>query len=354
MTAVPRLRPPFDALRSYPVGQGRSAYVRMDFNEGAPPSAERLARALVLCAGAATAYPDYGPLRLAAARAWQLSAAQVLCVNGADEGIALLLRAFAGPGRTVLLPVPTFPMYRLYAEQAEAPVLEVPLRPDFSLDLEATLAALPGAALLALVSPNNPTGRAVPEGDLMALLEAAGDRPVLLDEAYGVYCGQDCGRLLARFPNLILLRTLSKAHGVPGLRCGFILGHPELVTALEPLRPPFNVNGLAVTLGAWLLEEDRAAHRTRARRSVAARREVQAALEALGIATLPSDTHFFLADLGDRAGAAVAGLRSRSIHIKDLAAVRPGLVRISVALPAEGRAFLNAFLPLWQQLGACS
>ena len=344
---VPELLPTFRDLKTYGVHEGRGAFLRLDFNEGPPPEFGVLAQALALCAYATTIYPEYGPLKRAAAQAWGVEPAMLMPVNGADEGIALLLRAFTGPGDAVVLPVPAFPMYRIYAEICGSPVIQVPLAPDFELDLETLLQALPSGSLLSLTSPNNPTGRAIPEGQLLRLLEASAGKPVLMDETYAPFCGQDFAPLLARFPNLILLRTLSKAYGLSGLRCGFILAAPEVIQRLEVLRPPFNVNGVAATLGAQILASDPGL-KARLRSAVEAREQVQASMESLGIATVPSDAHFFLADLGSRASAAVAMLRERRILVKDLSRILPGMLRISVAVEREAQAFLQAFRPWWQ------
>lgn len=182
----------------------------------------------------------------------------------------------------------------------------------------------------------------------MALLNASEGKPVLMDETYAPFCGQDFAPLLARFPNLMLLRTLSKAHGLPGLRCGFILANAQVIQRLEVLRAPFNVNGIAATLGAQILSSDPGL-RARLKAAIAARGRVQQSLDAAGITTVPSDAHFFMAQLGDRATAAVAVLRQRGILIKDLSNSLPGMVRISVAEAREAEAFLDAFLPWWKQ-----
>jgi len=344
---LPEIQPAFRDLGTYAIHEGRGAFLRMDFNEGPAPELGILTQALALCAYSAAVYPEYGPLKRAAAQAWNMEPAMLMPVNGADEGIALLLRAFTGPGDAVVLPVPAFPMYHIYAELCGSPVIQVPLAPDFGLDMEALLKALPAGALLSLTSPNNPTGRAIPEGQFLELLEASAGKPVVMDETYGPFCGQDFAPLLARFPNLILLRTLSKAHGLPGLRCGCILAAPEVIQRLEVLRPPFNVNGIAATLGAQILASDPGL-KARLRGAVEAREQVQAGLDSVGIATVPSDAHFFLADLGSRAPAAVAMLRERRILVKDLSKTLPGMVRISVAAEHEAQAFLQAFRPWWQ------
>ncbi len=343
---VPAPLPAYRNRPAYGVEEGRSVFRRLDFNEGPPPDLGTLSRALALCAHGATVYPEYGSLKRAAAQAWKVDPAMLMPVNGADEGIALVLRAFTGPHAPLVLPVPSFPMYRIYADLGGSPVVAVPLAPDFAVEVEATVAALPGGALLALTSPNNPTGRALPEADLRRLLGTAEGRPVILDETYAPFAGQDFSPLLVEFPNLILLRTLSKAYGLPGLRCGLILADARLIRSLEPLRSPFNVNGVAALLGAQILAGD-AGWRARLQGAVAARRRLQARLDSEGIPTVPSDAHFFLAWLGPRAAAAVARLRSLGILVKDLQATLPGFLRISVTGDPDTEAFLEAFLPWW-------
>lgn len=342
---IPALQPALRGLARYPTTEGRYAFLRMDFNEGPPPDLPRLSEALSLCAFQATLYPEYGPLREAAACAWGFSPDMLLPVNGADEGIVLAVRAFAGSGGALVIPSPTFPMYRIYAEQCGVPIVQVPLRADFQVDLEALAAALPEAAMLAVATPNNPTGRAIPEGDVVRLLEAARGCPVLLDETYAPFCGQDFSSLLVRFPNLLILRTLSKAYGLPGLRCGFLVGDPRLIADLDALRSPFNVNGIAATLGAQILGDP--SFRGRLFKAVAARQDLQAELDAAGLCTIPSDTHFFLANLGDRASGAVAALRQAGILVKDMGRTLPGFLRISVPGSLEAARFREAFLPWW-------
>lgn len=344
MGSLPELLPAYRGLKTYSTEEGRGAFLRLDLNEGPSPELDALSELLSLCAFSVTVYPDYGPLKRAAAQAWGLSPEMLLPVNGADEGIALLLRALCDPGTPLVLPVPAFPMYPLYARLSGAPVIAVPLDAEFQVDVPATAAAIREGGVLALTSPNNPTGRALPEGALRGLLEAAKGRPVLLDETYAPFCGQDYSPLLAEFPNLVILRTLSKAFGVPGLRCGLLVADPQFIAALDPLRSPFNVNGVAAQLGAQLLAGD-PGRPARLNEAVAARRELQAELEGMGLPCVPSDTHFFLAQFGPSASEAVQALRQRGILVKDLSAKLPGLVRISVARRAEAQAFLEAFRP---------
>jgi len=314
----------------YRTMEGRGAFVRMDFNEGPPPPPELL----TLDPACLSMYPEYGDLKASASRAWGVDPGSIVPVNGADEGIFLVLRLLGAGG--MVLPVPAFPMYAIYARQLGIPVTAVPLDERFDVDVDATLGA--AGSLVALTSPNNPTGRAIPRETVERILSQG--RTVLLDETYGPFCGQDFAPLLERWPNLVLLRTLSKAYGVPGLRCGFVLGGTEVTEGLNAIRSPFNVNAAAAFLGSRLLSGD-PGFWDRAASAVRARQGLQRRLEEAGVRTVASDAHFFMAELGP---GAVERLRGRGILVKDIAATVPGMIRISVASETDARIFENAFL----------
>jgi histidinol-phosphate aminotransferase len=330
----------------YSAPTGRAGFRRLDANEGPPPAPEFLAGILAAAATSLAWYPEYEALRAAAARAYGIGEAAVLPVNGADEGIRLLLEAFGGPGSPLLLPEPTFPMYRIYAGLTGTPVRAVPLDGNFDLDLPAVVAALAETGLAALVSPGNPSGRRLGEGAVRAVLEAAEGRPVIVDEVYAPFCGQDFVPLLEEYPHLVLVRSLSKAFGVPGLRCGFVLAAPPMVQALDRRRSPYNVSAVAAAAGAAILDSDAGASGRR-RAAVAARQALQGWLAAAGISTVPSDTHFCLLRLGTSAGAAADYLRGEGILVRNLEAVAPGWIRVSVTSLPDVEALTAAFLPWW-------
>lgn len=341
---LPALRPPLDAIEPYLPPSGRGAFRRLDANEGPPPPAALLREILAAAAERLTYYPEYDDLEAAAAEAWGVDPAGVVPVDGADDGIRLAIQAFCGPGHPLAVPEPAFPMYPFYAAAVQAPVLRVPGAPDLPPDVEKLLEVLPYAALAVVVTPGNPAGLRVPEPDLERLLTAAGRRPVLADETYAAFCGQDLAPLLARRPNLVLLRTLSKAYGVPGLRCGFLLADPAVARELRRICPPYAVSAAAAAVGADLLRRDREAP-ARARTAASEARSLSAWLAERGVETLPSDTHFFLARLGSDAP---RRLRAEGILVKGRDDLGEGLCRLSVAGPDDAAAFREA----WVRVGA--
>ncbi|EOX1481883.1 histidinol-phosphate transaminase [Vibrio cholerae] len=169
---------------------------------------------------------------------------QVLTSRGADEGIELLIRAFCEPNQdAILFCPPTYGMYAISAETFGVERKKVPLIADWQLDLPSIEANLDRVKLVFVCSPNNPTGNLVKRADIIKLLEMTQDRAiVVMDEAYIDFCPEaSTVDLLAQYPNLAILRTLSKAFALAGLRCGFTLANAELINVLLKVIAPYPV-----------------------------------------------------------------------------------------------------------------
>ncbi|EGQ8473875.1 histidinol-phosphate transaminase [Vibrio cholerae] len=169
---------------------------------------------------------------------------QVLTSRGADEGIELLIRAFCEPNQdAILFCPPTYGMYAISAETFGVERKKVPLTADWQLDLPSIEANLERVKLVFVCSPNNPTGNLVKRADIIKLLEMTEDRAiVVMDEAYIDFCPEaSTVDLLAQYPNLAILRTLSKAFALAGLRCGFTLANAELINVLLKVIAPYPV-----------------------------------------------------------------------------------------------------------------
>ena len=209
-------------------------------------------------------YPDgtYAELREAAAAYCGVEPAQIVPGAGADELILLCARTYLGPGRTAALAEPTYALYRIATELAGAEVSE---EPD-------------GAELLWVCNPNNPTGELRDAGEIAALARAHPDAAVVVDEAYVEYAGVSCVPLLAELPNVIVLRTLSKAFGLASLRVGYAVAAPATAAELERRRPPASVSGPAARIAAAALREPR----LDVEAAIAERERVRAALAGAG------------------------------------------------------------------------
>jgi histidinol-phosphate aminotransferase len=307
--------------------------VRFDTNTSpAPPELVRELLAVGDFEVPISEYPpsDYARLVDAAAARYGVARDELLVGAGADEVLDLIAKAFLPPGGAAVVPVPTYAMYPILTEQRAAAVVRVPRRgPEtgFALDVDAIRAAASGASargavvgaapapsLIWLCSPNNPTGRAEPEGAIATLLAglaadaATAGRPapvVALDEAYIEFTGGSLLPLRAEYPRLVVLRTLSKAYGIAGLRVGFAIARPELIEELAVYRPPGSVSVVSVGVAAALLADDRIA-RDRVAATIAERERLAEALADAGWSPLPSVTNFILVEFASPAGAGAA------------------------------------------------
>jgi histidinol-phosphate aminotransferase len=292
-------------------------------------------------------YPDASSARLVAAlrRAFDIPpAAGVLLGNGSDEIITMITQALAKPGAVMMAPEPSFVMFRMNAVFSRMRFVGVPLRADFSLDTETFITAIDDhkPALVFLAYPNNPTGNAYPEQDVAKILRAAPGL-VVVDEAYFAFAGKSFLPRLAEYPNLVVMRTVSKI-GMAGLRLGYAAAAPDLIREFDKLRPPYNINAITQAIAAGLLGhmevfDDQAA------RICAERTRLAADLAALpGVTVFPSDANFILARFAD-AAAVFEGLKARRVLIKNLHGSHPLLdqcLRFTVGAPDENDALLAA------------
>jgi histidinol-phosphate aminotransferase len=337
------VRADVQAIARYHVPDARG-FVKLDAMENPYPLPAHLARAVGEAATgtALNRYPDSTATsaRDALRRALGLPRdVEVLLGNGSDELIQIIVSAVAGPGRPVLAPDPSFVMYRRTALIAHAPFVGVPLHDDFALDVDAMRAAIEREqpAVVFIAYPNNPTGNAFAEHDIERVIRAAHGL-VVLDEAYYAYAERSYLARALDFPNVVVLRTVSKI-GMAGLRVGYVVGHPAWIAEFDKLRPPYNVGALPQAVLPVLL-----AHRdvfdAQAASVRGERERLRAALEARGLTVFPSQANFLLVRLRD-ANAAFAALRAAGILVKNLDGMHPLLancLRITVGAPDENDA----------------
>lgn len=191
-------------------------------------------------------YPDCQPKELISAYASYagVESNQVLTSRGADEGIELLIRSFCEPGQDAIsICPPTYGMYKISAESQLVDVNIVPLTKDLTLDLPTLFAQKANVKLVFICSPNNPTGDLMPREQIVEVLEFYKDKAlVVVDEAYIEFAPEaSVAGLLSQYSNLVVLRTLSKAFALAGLRCGFTLAEPSVIAALRQMIAPYPV-----------------------------------------------------------------------------------------------------------------
>ena len=277
-------------------------FIKLNTNENPYPPSPAVIEAIKKTAGEPLRlYPDPActEMREAVAETYGVTVNQVFTGNGSDEVLAFAFAAFF-EGEPMLFPDVTYSFYPVYADLWDVPYKTVPLRDDFSIDPNDYLGASGGVIF---PNPNAPTGMALSLDEVRVVAQAAerNRRVLVVDEAYIAFADREgvvpALPLLKEFPNLLLVRTLSKEASLAGLRAGFALGSGELIEGLCRIRDCFNsytMDRLALA-GATAAIRDRAYYNEINRRIIATRRRVTAGLESLGFRVLPSQANFLFA-----------------------------------------------------------
>lgn len=303
-------------------------------------------------------YPQVRPwqLRKRLAETYGVSPDELLVTRGSSEAIDLLLRVFCVPSvDNVIVTPPTFGMYRVYADIQQAGIREVPLQSadNFALDLEAlTARADDRTKLIFLCSPNNPTGNSLSTSDIESiLLDRRGRSIVVVDEAYVEFSERpSMVKLLAGHENLVVLRTLSKAHGLAAARVGSVTACQEIIRLLDGVLAPYAISEPVIELGLHVLSEScQADTRSRIQQLLIERRRVITALASCPAVerTWPSDANFVLARFHEL-DRALEVLASRKILIRDFSAEigLQGCARITIGSNEENDRLLAALAAL--------
>jgi histidinol-phosphate aminotransferase len=343
------VRPELRALGAYHLDLSPSRH-KLDQNE-VPwdlPRRFKIAVAERLLAADWARYPDFhaDELRRDLGRVHGHPFAGVLVGNGSNELLSVALTGLVAPGTEVLGAEPSFGLYRSFVLKAGGVPRFLPPRLDLRIpidELEAEVERDPRRLLL-LCTPNNPTGDALPVERVERLLERL-EAPLLLDNAYGEFCRYDYRPLLARHPHLILFRTFSKAWSLAGMRLGYLLADPRLVTELIKVKLPYNVGHAGVIAGRVALEAEAEARR-RVALLVARRPQWSAMLAEEGFEVFPSEANFLLvrATPPERAREIQRDLEERGVRVRDVSGY-PGLagcLRVSVGTGSSLRAMRAA------------
>ena len=322
-----------------------SCRIKLDANENplAIPEKLRARLSALLASIPLNRYPEAGSVRLASrfAKAFGVGEDQVMIGNGSDELIQILCTALARPGAGIMIPVPTFAMYRITGVNTGLRVTEVPLDGAFDLDLAAMRekAASRPPALTFLAYPNNPTGNCFSRERIETVLrEASGI--VVVDEAYFHFAEKTFLSGVGRQENLVILRTLSKV-GFAAMRVAILIGAPALVHELNKVRLPYNLNSLSQAAAGFYLDNEEA-FLEQAEKIRRWRGELFSALEAIpGIHPRPTDANFIFFSCDFDADRVYSKLRERGILIRNFnspGAMR-GFMRVTVGTREENVEF---------------
>ena len=316
--------------------------LRLDANEG-PPAAEELVLAAFREGGGELLrrYPDAKPLAAALAKRFGLDPSQVFVGAGADEVIDRCCRAFLGPRETLLMAEPGFEMFGHLAALCGGRVIGVEwLRGHYPTD-GMLRAVNDDVSIIALVTPNNPTGEAATGDDLRRLAAAAPNALVILDHAYVEFADEDLTELALELPNVVVVRTFSKAWGLAGCRVGYALGPSSIIRALRAAGGPYPVSAASLAIAGTLLERGAAARDAYVARIRQERQALYDLLARVGGRPRQTQANFVFAELGDRTGQVHAGLIANGVLVRALASGETRGLRISLPGNVEGFASLT-------------
>lgn len=273
---------------------------------------------------------------------------QVMSCRGSDEAIELLIRAFCEPAtdRIVICP-PTYGMYAISAQTHGAQVDQVPLRTDdWQLDLDNVIAAAGKAKLVFLCSPSNPLGNRLNADDIKAVLTACPDTLIVVDEAYIEFCpDSSVSSWLNDFANLVVLRTLSKAFALAGVRCGFALANTDIISVLKKVLAPYPLPDLTVQVATQALSSSGLERmRGQVQQLLEQRTRLTTALAELPLTPIANSDTNFLLYATEQADALIKQLSEQGILIRNQSAQRnlPNCVRISVGDTEQNDALITA------------
>ncbi|WP_346244317.1 histidinol-phosphate transaminase [Shouchella clausii] len=347
-------KPIEDVKREY----GLETVIKMASNENPYGASPAVAKAIADGASKTFLYPDgYGTaLRKALAAKHKVDEGQLILGNGTDEVIQLLCRSFLTPETNTVMATPSFSQYKLNATIEGATIKEITVKEDGSHDLDAMLAAIDDQTRIVWVcNPNNPNGVALGEAELKTFLDAVPTTClVVVDEAYYEYVELEdfpnSIALLNAYPQLVVLRTFSKAYGLAGLRVGYGISQREIARQVEPVRLPFNNNILAHTAALAALGDEAFIVACKQKNSVE-KAKLRAFFEARGMFVFPSETNFLLVETGIPGDVVFQAFLENGFILRSGEALGyPTAIRISIGNEAENDAFIEKAPEILDQL----
>ena len=324
-----------DPATAYRRPAGRAGMLRLDSNEGVLPSRALLGDLSKADPELLRRYPDVSALEAALAARVGVAPDRLLVTAGADEAIDRACRAFLEPGRTLVLPDPSFDMFDCSAALAGGELVRVPWWDDaFPRDAFASHVDV-RTAVVAVVSPNNPTGSVATLADVRRVATAAPNALVVLDHVYVEYADEDLTPGVLDLSNVLVLRTLSKAWGLAGCRVGYAVGSPYVIAVLRAAGGPYTVAAPSVALALAQLERGAEPLRGHVARVREERLLLSGRLAAAGLAPRPSQANFVLVECGSRARSLCAGLAAHGVMVRDFPGRRGLETALRITLPGN-------------------
>lgn len=336
------VRPHLRELQGYVPGEQPQGgkFIKLNTNENPYPPSSAAVAALKDVGERLRKYPDptATAFRQVAAQVLGVSPEQIVCGNGSDEILAMVVRLFLGPEDHAVWPSPTYLLYETLIRLQGARWQTFRYRPDWTLPEELFRA---NAKLTFIANPNSPSGTCFDLNQLRGII-ARIPGPVLIDEAYADFAGQSAASLVRDCPNLMVSRTLSKSYALAGLRFGYLVAHEDLIRHLHSTRDSYNCDALSIAVATAAMS-DQAWLRDNLRRVLEQRHVLERGLAELGFSVQPSQANFvWCRHPGGQAQSIYLALKTRQILVRymNYGPDAEGL-RITVGTPAQNQVLLE-------------
>ncbi|MDN5276169.1 MAG: histidinol-phosphate aminotransferase [Clostridiales bacterium] len=336
---------------------GLTDVIKLASNENPLGCSPKAVEALIKWTQEVSLYPDGNctELRNALAKRFNLDPGQFLFGAGSDQILEIIAQTYINPGDTTITCWPSFSRYEAVTRIMDGRMIRVPLKKDYSFDLEGILNSITdNTRIIWLCNPNNPTGTIITAEEQKAFLERVPKHVlVVLDEAYYEYArGGDYPKsveLLERYDNIIILRTFSKAYGLAGLRIGYAISHKEIIELLNRVRGPFNVNAAAQAAALAALDDQEFVQRS-VQNNEEGKRYLYQAFEEMGLEYIPTYTNFIMVNVEKDSVEAFRALLQKGVIIRsgDIFDMDTW-IRVTIGTPEQNRRFIQALKEVLQR-----
>jgi histidinol-phosphate aminotransferase len=327
-------------MKEYHPPLGNRDALRLDFNENTLACSPKVREVLAeISSGDLTRYPEREPVERIVAEHLDLAPQQVVLSNGVDEAIHVLFETFLESGDELLLPVPTYTMYEVYASATDARAVTVLAGDDLKFPFDGLVAAIsPRTKIIAIANPNSPSGSIATRDQIIDIAQRAPQAVILVDEAYFHFYGETVLDLIGSIPNLVVARTFSKAYGLAGLRLGLLAGPVELIRWVRRVLSPYSVNSLALACLPPALKDDDYTD-WYVSEVLAARTEFESALDSACVSRWPSRANFVLVEIGAQHAEFVRLMHEGGVLVRDRSSDPgcDGRVRITIGTREQMR-----------------
>ena len=338
----------------HPPTDGREDMLRLDFNENTIGCSPKVIKALKkITASQLSVYPEYGNFIKKIANHLGVNTDEILMTNGTDEAINLILGAFTNIGDEIIIPTPTFTMFRFYATLTGAKINEILYNEDLSFPFKRIMEQInEKTKIVVLVNPNNPTGTEITNEQIELILKKARENNaiVLVDEAYYEFFGKTSAGLVNKYDNLAVTRTFSKTFGLAGLRIGYILSNKNIIAILHKTISPYSVNAIALVCAAAALDDENFVKKYVAK-VISERGRVSEEIKKMGVEVYPSKANFVLGKFGDACDNVHAELKKRKILVRNRTKdpLLKGCLRIGIGTRKQNDILLSALKEILSQ-----